>query len=67
MTKNPQQNALRRSGKGATSQDSAASKAGLDKKVGPGGPASRARGTDKGTKGGGQGGGTPPEQHPDHP
>ncbi|MEV5240364.1 hypothetical protein AB0K89_14845 [Streptomyces cinnamoneus] len=66
MSKNPQQSGLRRSKKGATSQDSAAGKAGLDKKVGPGGP-ERAHGTDKGTKGGGRGGGVPPEQHPDHP
>ncbi|MGK5642802.1 hypothetical protein ACSNOK_31505 [Streptomyces sp. URMC 126] len=66
MTKNPQQSALRRSGKGATSQDSAPAKAGLDRKVGPGGP-ERAHGTDKGTKGGGRGGGVPPGQRPDHP
>ncbi|MFI0741844.1 hypothetical protein ACH4PU_27810 [Streptomyces sp. NPDC021100] len=66
MTKNPRQSALRRSGKGATSQDSAAAKADPDHKAGPGGP-ERAHGTDKGTKGGGRGGGVPPGRRPDHP
>ncbi|MGK5543602.1 hypothetical protein ACSNOH_02515 [Streptomyces sp. URMC 127] len=66
MTKNPQQPAVRRSKKGSTVQESAESKAGLDRKAGPGGP-ERAHGSDKGRKGGGRGGGVPPEQSPEHP
>ncbi|MFJ4438931.1 hypothetical protein [Streptomyces sp. NPDC088923] len=32
-----------------------------------GGAGHQAHGTDKGAKGGGEGGGTPPSQRPDHP
>lgn len=60
---NPQQPELRRSDKGAgTPQDSQARKA-AEPTVNGG----RAHGTDRGKKGGGRGGGTPPEQQPDHP
>ncbi|MFJ9038862.1 hypothetical protein ACIRF8_19990 [Streptomyces sp. NPDC102406] len=62
---NPQQPEQRRSDQGgATPQDSAELKARQ-----PGTPegGTRAHGTDKGGKGGGRGGGTPPEQRPDHP
>lgn len=63
---NPQQPEQRRSDKGgATPQDSAELKArqpGMPRRAGV-----RAHGTDKGDKGGGPGGGTPPEERPDHP
>lgn len=65
MTKNPQQTELRRSDKGATTQDAAEAKAGTDGRTGPGGTGTH--GTDRGAKGGGRGGGVPPEQRPDHP
>ncbi|MFI2780476.1 hypothetical protein [Streptomyces sp. ALB3] len=62
---NPQQPEQRRSDKGGgTPQDSAEIKAGQPGR-GPGGK--RAHGTDKGHKGGGEGGATPPAQQPDHP
>ncbi|MFH8469960.1 hypothetical protein [Streptomyces sp. NPDC017991] len=61
---NPQQPEVRRSDKGAaTPQDSQARKA-AQRTRGNGG---HAQGTDRGEKGGGEGGGTPPEQQPDHP
>ncbi|MEU3662519.1 hypothetical protein ACWDTR_28930 [Streptomyces sp. NPDC003470] len=61
---NPQQPELRRSDKGAaTSEDSQARKAAQPAR----GSGGRAHGTDRGDKGGGEGGGTPPEQQPDHP
>ncbi|KAA0942360.1 MULTISPECIES: hypothetical protein [Streptomyces] len=61
---NPQQPEQRRSDKGgATPQDSAELKA--RQAGGPGG--TQAHGTDKGNKGGGEGGGTPPDQQPEHP
>ncbi|MGW7053969.1 hypothetical protein [Streptomyces sp. NPDC054887] len=61
---NPQQPEQRRSDKGgATPQDSAELKAG---QPGTGG-SKHAHGTDKGNKGGGEGGGTPPDQRADHP
>ncbi|WP_049577499.1 hypothetical protein [Nonomuraea sp. SBT364] len=63
MTK-PQQPELRRSGKGAT--DSSSAQAIPDKKRGTRGT-SQPHGTDKGKKGGGKGGGVPPEQRPRHP
>ncbi|MFC0602877.1 hypothetical protein [Streptomyces palmae] len=66
MGKNPQQPERRRSKKGATVQGSAETKTGTDSRVGPGG-SQEAHGTDKGSKGGGRGGGVPPEQRPDHP
>ncbi|MGW1835101.1 hypothetical protein [Streptomyces sp. NPDC002067] len=66
MSKNPQQPEMRRSEKGATVQDAAEAKAGTDRNVGPGGT-KHAHGTDKGSKGGGPGGGVPEEQRPDHP
>jgi len=67
MSRKPQANDVRRSDRGAAVQDSDQRKAGSDRKVGPGGPDSREHGTDKGGKGGGRDGGTPPEQKPDHP
>jgi hypothetical protein len=67
MGKKPQSNSVRRSNRGAGVQDSAEAKAGTDRKVGPGGPDPRAHGTDKGDKGGGRGGGTPPDQDTEHP
>jgi hypothetical protein len=64
---NPQQPEQRRSDKGgAAPQDSAELKARQPTRGGQGG-GKHAHGTDKGDKGGGQGGGTPPEQQPDHP
>jgi hypothetical protein len=64
---NPQSPEQRRSERGgATPQEAASEKLEQDKRQGPGGPA-RAHGTDKGEKGGGEGGGTPPDQQPDHP
>lgn len=61
---NPQQPELRRSDKGAgTPQDSEARKAAQPTAVNGG----HAHGTDRGGKGGSKGGGTPPEQQPDHP
>ncbi|MEV7047085.1 hypothetical protein [Streptomyces anulatus] len=63
---NPQQPEQRRSDKGgATPQDSAERKARE-----PGAPrdgGAHAHGTDKGGKGGGPGGGVPPEERPEHP
>ncbi|WP_328483978.1 hypothetical protein OHS71_38665 [Streptomyces sp. NBC_00377] len=60
---NPQQPELRRSDKGAsTPQDSRELKASQDS-----GGETCAHGTDRGDKGGGEGGGTPPSQRPDHP
>ncbi|MFD4130457.1 hypothetical protein ACFXKK_32310 [Streptomyces globisporus] len=64
---NPQQPEQRRSDKGgATPQDSAEMKA---RQPGtPRGPGALAHGTDKDdSKGGGPGGGVPPEERPDHP
>ncbi|CAM5676075.1 MULTISPECIES: hypothetical protein [Streptomyces] len=64
---NPQQPEQRRSDKGgATPQDSAEMKARQPETRS--GPGARAHGTDKdGSKGGGPGGGVPPEERPDHP
>jgi hypothetical protein len=67
MSRDPQSDSARRSERGANVQDSAQTKAGSDRKVGPGGPEPRAHGTDRGGKGGGRGGGKPPEQEPEHP
>lgn len=61
---NPQQPELRRSAKGATTQDS--TEVNLDASSTPG-AGGHAHGTDKGNRGGGRGGGVPPEQQPDHP
>jgi hypothetical protein len=62
---NPQQPEQRRSDKGgSTPQDSAEMKARQPDRVAGG---KRAHGTDKGMKGGGEGGATPPDQQPDHP
>jgi len=63
---NPQQPEQRRSAKGGgTPQESGEVKAReAEEGVRSG---QRAHGTDKGNKGGGPGGGTPPEQQPDHP
>ncbi|WP_028813373.1 hypothetical protein [Streptomyces flavidovirens] len=64
---NPQQPEQRRSDKGgATPQDSAELKASQSGQSGTRG-SKQAHGTDKGNKGGGEGGGTPPDQQPDHP
>ncbi|SEK98826.1 hypothetical protein SAMN05660976_01589 [Nonomuraea pusilla] len=61
---NPQQPEIRRSGKSATESKSAhavpETKSGAKR-------AARPHGTDKGRKGGGKGGGVPPEQRPPHP
>ncbi|MER7661519.1 MULTISPECIES: hypothetical protein [unclassified Streptomyces] len=64
---NPQQPEQRRDDKGgATPQDSAELKA-RQASASPG-PGGHAHGTDKdGSKGGGPGGGTPPEERPAHP
>ncbi|WP_329249786.1 hypothetical protein [Streptomyces canus] len=60
---NPQQPEQRRSQKGgSTPQQSGELKT---RQTGPEG--GRAHGTDKGDKGGGKGGGVPPEQQPEHP
>ncbi|MEW2810823.1 hypothetical protein AB0929_27560 [Streptomyces massasporeus] len=60
---NPQQPEQRRSKKGgATPQDSADLKAGQDQTG-----AGQAHGQDKGDKGGGEGGGVPPDQQTEHP
>jgi hypothetical protein len=60
---NPQQPEQRRSAKGgATPQPSAELKAQEAQEKG-----SNAHGTDKGRKGGGKGGGVPPDQQPTHP
>lgn len=60
---NPQQPELRRSGKGSTTQDSA--------DIDSGGPlpgsGGNAHGTDKGSVGGGEGGGVPPDQQSPYP
>ncbi|MET9954074.1 hypothetical protein ABZ135_21325 [Streptomyces sp. NPDC006339] len=59
---NPQQPEQRRSGRGAsTPQNSAALKAEQ-----PRGKGGRPHGTDKGERGGGEGGGTPPDQQEGH-
>ncbi|MEU3416638.1 hypothetical protein ABZ760_36320 [Streptomyces sp. NPDC006658] len=59
---NPQQPEQRRSDKGGgTPQDSGELKAG--RRAG----GVRPHGSDKGGKGGGEGGGVPPAQQPDHP
>lgn len=64
---NPQQPEQRRSDKGgATPQDSAELKASQPGRAGSHG-SKQAHGTDKGNKGGGEGGGTPPDQQADHP
>ncbi|GAA2504539.1 hypothetical protein [Streptomyces longisporus] len=61
---NPQQPEQRRSAKGgATPQRSGELKARQDQSKGGG----HAHGTDKGKKGGGKGGGVPPDQQADHP
>jgi hypothetical protein len=60
MTK-PQQPEIRRSGRGATDQDSAKTKVADQPNAG------RPHGTDKGSKGGGHGGGVPDGQRPPHP
>ncbi|MER7521092.1 hypothetical protein [Streptomyces sp. NPDC126499] len=61
---NPQQPEQRRSGRGAgTPQDSSALKA--NQPAGPRGKGGRPHGTDKGERGGGEGGGTPPDQQPE--
>ncbi|MCG7207220.1 hypothetical protein [Streptomyces arenae] len=61
---NPQQPEQRRSRKGgATPQDSGELKARQTEDTGEG----HAHGTDKGARGGGEGGGVPPDQRPDHP
>ncbi|GGW41423.1 hypothetical protein GCM10010503_17010 [Streptomyces lucensis JCM 4490] len=62
---NPQQPEQRRSDKGgATPQDSGELKA---RQTADGGAGGRPHGTDKGKKGGGEGGGVPPAQQPEHP
>lgn len=60
---NPQQPELRRSGKGETVEGSEELRA--SGSAGPGG--ARPHGTDKGSKGGGEGGGVPPAQQPPYP
>lgn len=61
---NPQQPEQRRSDKGGgTPQDSGELKARQAKDTND----ARAHGTDKGRKGGGEGGGVPPDQQPEHP
>ncbi|MGW0418746.1 hypothetical protein [Streptomyces sp. NPDC003015] len=60
---NPQQPEQRRSQKGGgTPQQSGELKAGR-----PETETGRVHGTDKGDKGGGEGGGVPPDQQPEHP
>ncbi|MGW7454133.1 hypothetical protein [Streptomyces sp. NPDC054787] len=62
----PQQPEARRSGKGAaTPQDSREMQA--DEAGTAAARKGRPHGTDRGHKGGGKGGGTPPEQQPGHP
>ncbi|MEV7689777.1 hypothetical protein ACFW1F_29040 [Streptomyces bungoensis] len=62
---NPQQPEQRRSDKGgATPQDSGELKARQKTERGGG---ARPHGPDKGGKGGGEGGGVPPAQQPEHP
>ena len=58
---NPQQPELRRSAKGATTEDSA------DLKAGAGPAGGQPHGTDQGAKGGGEGGGVPPDQQSPYP
>jgi len=58
---NPQQPELRRSGKGETVQKSQELRASQDDKD------DRPHGTDKGGKGGGEGGGVPPAQQSPYP
>jgi hypothetical protein len=67
MGRNAQSNEVRRSRRGAGAQQFAREKAGSDRKVGPGGPDARPHGVDKGAKGGGRGGGVPPDEQPEHP
>ncbi|MFM9372605.1 hypothetical protein [Streptomyces sp. Da 82-17] len=63
---NPQSPSERRDGRSAaTPLEQAKNKAGMDRRA-PGGT-EHAHGTDKGRKGGGEGGGVPPDQQPDHP
>lgn len=63
---NPQQPQQRRSRKGgATPQDIADLKARQTEEAERKG--GHAHGTDKGNRGGGKGGGVPPEQQPEHP
>ncbi|GEJ98698.1 hypothetical protein ACWDU8_11590 [Streptomyces sp. NPDC003388] len=62
---NPQQPEQRRSDKGgATPQDSGELKA---RQSAGRGAEDRPHGSDKGRKGGGEGGGVPPAQQPEHP
>ncbi|MGW5371828.1 hypothetical protein ACWER6_15020 [Streptomyces sp. NPDC004009] len=62
---NPQQPEQRRSDKGGTTpQDSGELKA---RQSAGRGAEGRPHGSDKGRKGGGEGGGVPPAQQPDHP
>jgi hypothetical protein len=58
---NPQQPELRRNKLNPADQDSAKLHAGEKPRAG------HPHGTDKGRKGGGRGGGVPPEQRPPHP
>ncbi|GAB2930208.1 hypothetical protein ACFMQL_02950 [Nonomuraea fastidiosa] len=58
---NPQQPELRRSGKSAVNTNSAGLVRGGKQRSG------HPHGTDKGRRGGGKGGGVPPEQRPKHP
>ena len=60
---NPQQPELRRSAKSSTTDDSQEVRT---PQATPG-AGTHPQGTDKGAKGGGRGGGVPPEQQPDHP
>lgn len=60
----PQQQELRRSGKGATDTDSAQA---IPDKQGSTRSTGREHGTDKGAKGGGKGGGVPPDQQSPYP
>jgi len=64
---NPQQPQQRRSDKGAaTPQDSAELKA-RQSASGRQGGGKHEHGTDKGNRAGGEGGGVPPDQQPEHP
>ncbi|PKW06000.1 hypothetical protein SAMN05428944_6959 [Streptomyces sp. 1222.5] len=63
-TSRPQQPEQRRRDKGGAPQDSGRLKAGQPTDRGPGG---HPHGSDKGRKGGGEGGGVPPAQKPEHP
>ncbi|MEU0402828.1 hypothetical protein ABZ318_21805 [Streptomyces sp. NPDC006197] len=57
-----QQPAQRRSGKGAATPEEAAALKARQKPGGAEKSSGRAHGTDKGERGGGEGGGTPPDQ-----